>query len=568
MVKYASLIAVIWVSLLVTTAAQAADVNASLDRNRIVEGETVTLVFETNDPQQSLDGDFSLLNRDFEILDQRSETQMSIVNGRQSAVVRLVLTLEPRNAGVFVIPPLRFGSATTDPLQLTVEAAPEPTPGEAPTVFIEVDVEPKQGPYYVHAQFRLTVRVFYQQSLTEAAISQPEPTSASVRLLDEVPFQAERSGQRYKVLERHYAVFPERSGPLVIPPMKLSGRLVERRANDRLWQPAVRGRRIETSSEQVDLDILPKPASFTGADWIPARALQMSQNISAGDSLKVGEPVTRTIIVDAVGLEENMITAPPWPEIPDARIYPDQPQGISRNDGKWVLGHKEFRYAIVPEKEGELVLPELKLEWWDTLNNRAGTAVLPEKRIRVMPSTVVPQTPPAGPLPAAPEPVDLPVDTVAAVSQPGASYWTWLTFLFAALWVITLVLLIRRKNGHGSKPTVKSSELPGEGEVLNALKAACQANDAGRVRRDLNRWLRSFGPAGSSGSLLDFANQHADQALGELLVQLDADGFRPDASGAWNGSALWKAFSSWRTQWLANQKNREAPVMDLYARPA
>jgi len=77
----------------------------------------------------------------------------------------------------------------------------------------------------------------------------------------------------------------------------------------------------------------------------------------------VGEPVTRTIIIDAVGLEENMIAEPVWPELPGARIYPDQPQGISRDDGEWVLGHKEFRYAVVPEQEGELVLPELTVEW-------------------------------------------------------------------------------------------------------------------------------------------------------------------------------------------------------------
>ena len=65
-------------------------------------------------------------------------------------------------------------------------------------------------PAYVHAQLGLTVRVFYQQNLTEAAIGQPEPSPASVCLLDRVPFQADRNGTRYRVLERHYAVFPER----------------------------------------------------------------------------------------------------------------------------------------------------------------------------------------------------------------------------------------------------------------------------------------------------------------------------------------------------------------------
>ena len=148
-------------------------------------------------------------------------------------------------------------------------------------MFIEVEVSPAEPPYFVHAQLGLIVRVYYQQNLTEAAISQPEPSPASVRLLDEVPFQAERNGVRYRVLERHYAIFPERSGDLLIPPLQLSGRLVERRS-DRLWQPTVRGRRIQVSSDPVQLTIQARPSSFSGNSWQPARNLELSQQISAG----------------------------------------------------------------------------------------------------------------------------------------------------------------------------------------------------------------------------------------------------------------------------------------------
>ena len=136
-----------------------------------------------------------------------------------------------------------------------------------------------------------------------------------------------------------------------------------------------------------------KPAEFSGSEWQPARDYQLTQQISSGDALRVGEPVTRTVIIDAVGLEENMIVEPAWPELPDARIYPDQPQGITRDDGQWVLGHKEFRYAVVPEKEGELVLPELKVEWWDTKNNQARTARLAAHTVFVQPSSLVPPAP-------------------------------------------------------------------------------------------------------------------------------------------------------------------------------
>jgi hypothetical protein len=203
------------------------------------------------------------------------------------------------------------------------------------------------------------------------------------------------------------------------------------------------------------------------------------------------------------------------------------------------------------------------------LNNRAQTAVLPERKFQVMPSTIVPQTPAPAQLPAAVEPVDIPEGAaLPATPGGGTNYWTWLALLFGVLWLLTLALLFRRKRDDSSKQAVKSDEAPGERAILNKLKEACLANDAGRVRRELNYWLRAFGPPGSSGSVLEFAHQLEDQALSELLIQLDADGFRPDAGHSWEGASLWTAFSNWRSQWLASQKNRETPVMDLYARPA
>ena len=82
----------------------AAEVSARLDRPQVVVGETVTLELQTNDPQQSLETSLEALQADFIILDQRTETQMSIVNGRQSAVVRLLVTMEPRHSGVLQVP--------------------------------------------------------------------------------------------------------------------------------------------------------------------------------------------------------------------------------------------------------------------------------------------------------------------------------------------------------------------------------------------------------------------------------------------------------------------------------
>ena len=553
------------VLLQVYSLAQAAAVTAKLDRNSAVVGETVTLVLETSDTNQSLDADFSVLQKDFDVLNRRSETQMSFVNGTQTASVRLVITLEPKREGELTIPALRFPGAASNPLILKVIAAPALAPGTAEPVFIEVTVQPEEGPYYVLSQISLMVRIFYQANLTEAAINPPAPDQATVRLLDEVPYQSDRNGERYRVLERRYAVFPERSGTLVIPAMQLSGRLIER-PSDRLWQPTVRGRRVQVESEPLILDISPRPPSFTGDFWLPARRITLSQQISDNEKTRVGEPITRTVIVDAVGLEENMLEEPVWPEIPATRIYPDQPQGISRDDGEWVLGHKEFRYAIVPEQPGELVLPEIRLDWWDTVTHQQRTAVLPQHRVNVLPSELSPSVsiPPstAGDM----ADVSLGISAENADLAANATRWKFSTAAFAVLWLLTLVFYFRRGGISATPADSSGSGSSGEKELLTNFHQACQKNEASSARKLLAQWVRNYAPQNQRGSTRDFGAACGDTALQMAIAELDASGFAGNAESLWQGDVLWAAFRDWQSRATKPKNSSMGDTPDLYAR--
>ncbi len=542
--------------------AQAATVTAKLDRNHVVVGETVTLILQTEDTDQSLDADLTALERDFDILEQRSETQISLLNGRKTAYVRLKITLEPKRAGNLRIPALKFPGASSQPLTLKVSAPSAPVPGDPEPVFLEVTVQPDSGPYYVLSQIGLTVRIFYQSNLTEAAINPPAPLQAAVRLLDEVPYQAERNGVQYRVLERRYAIFPERSGVLTIPPMQLSGRLIER-PSDRLWQPAVRGRRVRVDSEPLNLDISPRPAEFTGDTWLPARRITLTQKISDSDTLHVGEPVTRTVILDAVGLEENMLEEPAWPDIPDVRIYPDQPQGITRDDGKWVLGHKEFRYAIVPERAGELVLPEIRLDWWDTVTNRQRTAVLPEYRVNVLPSELNLAVP-ASPAPADNMPGLTDLGSSGQAGATGAVLWKTATAAFAILWLLTLYFYFRRASAVTPPAGANGSGLLQERTLLKHFQHACKSNDASAARKDLARWIRNYAPSPMRGSMRDFGAACGDQVLQQRITELDASGFTGDGTVRWKGDPLWAAFNAWRKQSAKAETPAEGDRPNLY----
>jgi len=551
------------VLLMVCSAAVAAPVTAKLDRSSAVVGETVTLVLQTGDTDQSLDTDLSVLQADFDVLNRRTETQMSFVNGRQTASVKLVVTLEPKHPGNLQIPALQFPGVRSTPVYLKVSAAPALAPGDTEPGFIEVSVHPESGPYYVLSQVSLMVRIFYQANLTEAAINPPAPTQASVRLLDEVPYQSDRNGQRYRVLERRYAIFPERSGTLTIPAMQLSGRLIDRQP-DRSWQPTVRGRRVRVGSEPLTLEISPRPATFAGDVWLPARRITLSQQISDNEKLHVGEPVTRTVILDAVGLEENMLEEPAWPEVPATRIYPDQPQGISRDDGEWVLGHKEFRYAIVPEQAGELVLPEIHLNWWDTVANQQRTAVLPEHRLNVLPSELSPSVsvPPMAEAVTAENPIG--AVTGNSVLLAGTIWWKSTTGVFAVLWLLTLFFYFRRGPVIPPASETNGSTTPGEKQLLKQFQQACQNGNASSARKDLGQWIRNYAPQPLSGSMRDFGAACGDETLQSAIAELDACGFAGDSAATWKGDALWAAFKHWQSLANGSQHSEIGEKPDLY----
>ncbi len=78
----------------------------------------------------------------------------------------------------------------------------------------------------------------------------------------------------------------------------------------------MRGRRVRVESEPLTLEISPRAPTYSGDYWLPARHITLSQQISDSEKLHVGEPVTRTVILDAKGLEENMLEEPVWPEVP------------------------------------------------------------------------------------------------------------------------------------------------------------------------------------------------------------------------------------------------------------
>src|SRR5690606_20356288 len=140
-------------------------------------------------------------------------------------------------------------------------------------------------------------------------------------------------------------------------------------------------------SDAVRLDVRPKPVEWAGDPWLPAASVLLKDEGDLPDEVHVGDPVTRTIRLQAQGLGYEQLPELDLKAPPGAEIYPDKADTRTRDDGEWLYGERVRKFAFVPNKPGTLTIPGLTVRWWDTVHDRAETAQLPARTITVLPAS-------------------------------------------------------------------------------------------------------------------------------------------------------------------------------------
>ena len=203
--------------------AAAAQVHASFDRDHAALGDTVTLNVKVQGATRLTPPDTNALSQDFQVLGTSRSTSISIINGRRQDSVTWSVALKPLHAGTLTVPPLQIDGQTTQALTLTVSPPSPQGQGHAgDPVFVEAT--PSSTQPYVGQQIDLTVRLFFQPSLSDGSLDKPSAKGLQVRRLgSDDQYQISRDGQSYHVVERHYALIAQKAGRMDIPGIGFSG---------------------------------------------------------------------------------------------------------------------------------------------------------------------------------------------------------------------------------------------------------------------------------------------------------------------------------------------------------
>jgi len=415
---------------------------AWLDRDNVSAGAPVTLNIETD--QLTAGPDFGPLRNDFGISGQQSSRQLQSVNGTVTTRTLFAVVLTPRSTGTLTVPALRIGADTTSPLRLTVaagaassaaDAAAAPARGDE-AVFVETRVDDAQP--YVQQSVGVVVRLYYATQLAAGALELDAPSGASLQQIGDDGSSVQTiNGRVYNVAERRYLLVPERSGALVLPGARFSGRAVGGFFDDYFG----RGNgELNARSAATTLQVRAQPDQAP-QPWLPLRDLQL-RYVATPQRAVAGAAVQVVVEATANGATRAQFPDLVLPPVSGAQVFPEPPQ----YDERFVGGSPQLkmtrRFSVVPNQAGPLLVQGPRVDWWDVRAGNARNTSLPDLKFDVAPgSGAFAAAPPA----AAAAPAV--VAPAAAVSPAGSAtqasrVWKIGVVVLALLWLATVALAV------------------------------------------------------------------------------------------------------------------------------
>jgi hypothetical protein len=510
----------IWIS---AVSAQDVLLRASVDRATVRENESLTYILRAEG--QSRDRpDFASLAADFDILETRSSMSVQMAGGQTTTVTEWLMQLMPRGPGNFTLPPVALAGALSNPVDVEVLPA---LAGDAPAdIFLEVEVTPETA--YAQAEVVFTVRLFRGVNTGRSSLSEPEVAGGEAiieRLADDREFQVVRDGRPFATLERRYAIFPQSAGLLTIQPVTLDAVVIT--------SSGFRGVQV-FSSEALELEVLdpvPPPPEWSGAAWLPARTLALTERWSAdGEPMTAGIPQTRTLIIEAEGVQDSQLPELAILPADGIRQYPDQPELTREVTQRGLQARRTERYAVIAQAEGRPTLSGVVLPWFDVTEGAWKAASLPPHDLEILPSAEQPA------VQAVVDPSATPAD---ATETPSAGIWQAVSAGLLVAWLATLGLWWQSRRPAQEPVASTEQSTPRRASnrrLLRQLRAACQANDASRAHALLLEWGALRLPGAEPSSLGEMAQRLPD-GFAEAVEGLERSLYGPD-QGSWNGAAL------------------------------
>jgi hypothetical protein len=534
--------------------------------------DDIQLIFTYHGDRSYTVPDFSLLDTNFHILSTAKSTNVSVVNNRITSTTRWTVTVKAKRAGKLTVPSFSFGQDRSLATGIVVKEKSSASPSNAGSdVFMQATLDKNKA--YVQAQLIYKIKLFYAKQLSSGNFSAPTVSNALLLELGKSKnYQTVIKGKTYRVSEQDYALFPEKSGKLVIKPPVFQG-VIQRDNFSDINQLLMNVHKpIRVTADETKATILPIPSSYpSSSTWLPASKLSLSEAWEGLDSPKVGQPITRIITIHADGLTAEQLPSLTFDKIKGANVYPQKSPSKNRIDNDTVIGQKTIRVVYIPDATNTLTIPALSLPWWDLKNNKLSYASLKPKTLSIL-NTNAQGSANATSLTTTPTKKVLhkPFSSASPISSSikANTILPWLISAILALsWLLFFIIKMRLKRN--TQPSTyddrKSAPRQSNTQITKLLKKACVESDTKKARHLLLSWARLNWPDKTFNALSDIKPYLIDSPLYQPIESLEKSIYAEQE--IWQAHPLWVAWlktnsGSEKAKKKSNKKSFSLPELN------
>lgn len=500
--------------------------------------DTFQLILTSENAQSSGLPNLTPLQNDFTILGTERSMSYNMINGQTSSRSQWIILLRPKKTGQLTIPAIKIGQEQTQ--SGVIEVSGQGVPSTASDQMqnndngVMLKTEVSSSNPYVNQQVLYTVKLLSNVQLLNAEYHPPSVENALlIPLGDGRHGQTQINGSLYAVEEQQYAIFPQKSGSLVLHPPSFQAVVYDQIP-----------RRVTVEAKPTSLTVRPVPSDYQGATWLPAKKITLAEGYEpAGKKMQVGDTLTRTVTLTAMSMPAQLLPALTFAATDDFNVYPDSPEIKNTIRQNELFGTSTVKVTYLLNHEGQITIPALEVPWFNIETGKTEVATLPAHRLTVKGNGATPNvkksSSPSSLSKASAVTLNVPLaaDKRLPMTTHSRSFvWAFVAGFSFALGLMILIWLLRvskRKNGFNQH------------EVIKQLQEACQKNRPIKARDALLEWARNRWPEANIFNLNDIAILTRDVALKKQLATLTQALYQSGRSSAWQGDALWRSFHAY-----------------------
>ncbi|MUK51061.1 hypothetical protein GNP88_18140 [Aliivibrio fischeri] len=410
---------------------------ATVSKNNITENEVIQLMVSVDKSADQSKFDISQLGPDFRSGQVSFGSSRSLVNGDYSVQSQWTVSIAPTKMGILTIPSMEVAGEQTNPINIRVNKdATAPKSSD----IIKVSGELSKNELYEGetAQFNAKIAIFADiRRLKDPNIITPQGNGVEFSPIGESKqYQTVIDGLQATVVEQVFSLSANKAGKLTFDGLAFTGGLIQ---TDRYGR-STKLIPLNINPKQYSINVLTKPSDYKGT-WLPTSDLKLGQQwlvdgkILTNTEVEAGTAITRQITLMMADVPPEKLPSIDINYPKSVRMYDEKPTIGKDSQGNSVMTIKQ---VIIPHTSGQVELPAVSIQWWNSKTHKAEVAKLDSLTLTVTPNSqkseqmIDQQT------------NEQPKTVIKREVDHGI--WPYTTLGFAILWLLTLIAWYKARN--------------------------------------------------------------------------------------------------------------------------